>query len=533
MLSALSDVEQVTNMKKKRTLLLGLLALSTSTLAQAGGLLTNTSLSAMYIRMMARNASLQHDAAYYNPAGLVFTADGWKLSLNSQTVFQRRDIDATYAPFAYSGSAVKRFEGKATAPVLPSIMASYKRGDWAFSGVFGVFGGGGKANFHQGLPQFEGQIAMIPALLQGVNQQATALAPLMSLLPEQQRTALTVALGQLGSLNSYSLNSHMQGLQYIFGLQLGASYKFNQHLSGYVGARLSYAYNTYSGHIGEIRVGSRGGTMIPAPLAFAGGAAIAQQVGQALQQLPEAQRAALGDRLTQVQTLLGLPGQLAQQTADRTIDVKQTGLGIAPVLGLNFNYDRLNIGARYEFRSAITVKNKTTANTSGLSQFDADVETPNDQPALLGVGVSYRVLPTLTAAVSYNHIFEKQAHMSADKQKSLDRNTNEVLVGLEWNALKWLDVSGGVQYSNKGVTDAYQSNLHFDMSATSVGFGVGLKVTQEAKINLGYMLSDYKEHTKEGVVYTQLPAALGATPTAKEVYSRKNQIFTIGLDYTL
>ena len=40
--------------------------------------------------------------------------------------------------------------------------------------------------------------------------------------------------------------------------------------------------------------------------------------------------------------------------------------------------------------------------------------------------------------------------MAGDKQKTLKGNTNEYLFGLEWNALDWLDVSGGVQITRKG-----------------------------------------------------------------------------------
>ena len=113
----------------KKTLLLGLMALTAAPAAHAGGLLNNTSLHALYLRSLARNASLAIDATYYNPAGLVFTPDGWRFSVNSQTVLQRRDIDATFAPFAYStaGTTTKRFEGKATAPSSPRSWLRIRR----------------------------------------------------------------------------------------------------------------------------------------------------------------------------------------------------------------------------------------------------------------------------------------------------------------------------------------------------------------------------------------------------------------------
>ena len=513
----------------KKTLLLGLIALTAAPAAHAGGLLNNTSLHALYLRSLARNASLAIDATYYNPAGLVFTPDGWRFSVNSQTVLQRRDIDATFAPFAYStaGTTTKRFEGKATAPIVPTLMASYKKGDWAFSAVAGVFGGGGKASFTSGLPQFEANVALVPTITQAIAQKATAMIAALpaGALPPAAQAGFAKLIDPIKAANKYAVDSKLEGLQYVFGLQAGASYKINQHLSAYLGARLSYAYNTYTGYIRNIQVSGADGAMHHAPTYFGAIAVGAKAAEPIVNNLPDALK-------QQVQPVLAVPGLLAKNTLDKRIEVKQTGIGLAPIVGLNFNYEGLNVGARYEFRTAIRVKNTTEANDSGMEQFADGAKVANDLPAVLGVGLSYRLLPTLTAAVSYNHFFEKSANMAGDKQKTRKGNTNEYLFGLEWNALDWLDVSGGVQITRKGVSDAYQSNIHFDMSSTSYGLGVGLHLTKEAQLNLAYMISSYGDHKKAISTYAAQPA-LGIALPGSEVYSRKNQIFSIGLDYTL
>ena len=513
----------------KKTLLLGLIALTAAPAAHAGGLLNNTSLHALYLRSLARNASLAIDATYYNPAGLVFTPDGWRFSVNSQTVLQRRDIDATFAPFAYStaGTTTKRFEGKATAPIVPTLMASYKKGDWAFSAVAGIFGGGGKASFTSGLPQFEANVALVPTITQAIAQKATAMIATLpaGALPPAAQAGFAKLIDPIKAANKYSVDSKLEGLQYVFGLQAGASYKINQHLSAYLGARLSYAYNTYTGYIRNIQVSGADGAMHHAPTYFGAIAVGAKAAEPIVNNLPDALK-------QQVQPVLAVPGLLAKNTLDKRIEVKQTGIGLAPILGLNFNYEGLNVGARYEFRTAIRVKNTTQANDSGMEQFADGAKVANDLPAVLGVGLSYRILPTVTAAVSYNHFFEKSANMAGDKQKTLKGNTSEYLFGVEWNALDWLDVSGGVQITRKGVSDAYQSNIHFDMSSTSYGLGVGLHLTKEAQLNLAYMISSYGDHKKAVSTYAAQPA-LGIALPGSEVYSRKNQIFSIGLDYTL
>lgn len=514
----------------KKTLLIGLIALGATTAAEAGGLLNTTNLHALYLRSLSRNATLSIDGAYYNPAGLVFAKDGWRFSINSQTIFQERNIDASFKPFAFNGgSPEKTFKGKATAPIFPTAMLAYKQGDWAFSAVAGIFGGGGKASFANGLPQFESKVAMIPVATQAIKAQVTPLLGGLSKLPEPiQKT-----VRNLTDVNRYALNSQLDGLQYNIGLQLGATYKINDHFSAYLGGRLLYAYNSYEGHIGGIQVNnpeSKDGAMVSAPIHFAKIGKDITALPSQLEHLPEQVRPQIQGFLTPDK--VGLLGELSKGITDKQLEVKQTGWGFAPILGVNFKYDKLNLAARYEFRTSIDVTNDTKVNTSGLAQFDADVKNPNDLPAVLAVGASYQFLPSLTASVSYNHFFEKSARMVGDKQKALDHNTNEYMLGLEWKALKWLDVSGGVQFTDKGVTDAYQSDLHFDMGSTSYGLGVGIHLNDAMMLNLGYMITDYKTHTKvDPKFYFNEKTGKGVEGT--EIFKRKNQVFAIGIDYTL
>ena len=515
----------------KKTLLIGLMTLGATTVAEAGGLLNTTNLHALYLRSLSRNATLSIDGAYYNPAGLVFAKDGWRFSINSQTIFQERNIDASFKPFAFNGgSADKTFKGKATAPIFPTAMLAYKQGDWAFSAVAGIFGGGGKASFANGLPQFEGKVAMVPVATRAIKAQVEPLMGGLSNLPAEVSGSIQKAVGALTGVNRYGVNSQLDGLQYNIGLQLGATYKINDHFSAYLGGRLLYAYNSYEGHIGGIQVNnaaSKDGAMISAPIYFGGiGESIKSQLGN----LPAPVQGALASK--EVQSLLAVPGDLSKLTTDKQIEVKQTGWGFAPIVGVNFKYDKLNLAARYEFRTSIDVKNDTKVNNSDYSQFNDNVKNPNDLPAVLAVGASYQFLPSLTASVSYNHFFEKSARMVGDKQKALDHNTNEYMLGLEWKALKWLDVSGGVQLTDKGVTDAYQSDLHFDMGSTSYGLGVGIHLNDAMMLNLGYMITDYKTHTKVNPnFYFNEKTGKGVEGT--EVFKRKNQVFAIGIDYTL
>lgn len=140
-----------------KKILIGIAMLIVSSSTFAGDYLTNTNQNAAFLRMIARGASIDVDGVYSNPAGLAFLPeDGFRVSLTIQSAYQTRDIMAVSPFWTMDGNNTSRYyEGKASAPVIPSIHAVYKKGDWAFSGSFAIVGGGGKASFDHGLPMFD------------------------------------------------------------------------------------------------------------------------------------------------------------------------------------------------------------------------------------------------------------------------------------------------------------------------------------------------------------------------------------------
>ena len=106
---------------KKITITFTLLLVSL--MAQAGGLLTNTNQHISFVRMMARGASHEIDAVYSNPAGVAWMDEGWTLSLNNQSAFQTRTVDATFPLF---GTESRKYEGNTSAPIIPSIFIIFQ-----------------------------------------------------------------------------------------------------------------------------------------------------------------------------------------------------------------------------------------------------------------------------------------------------------------------------------------------------------------------------------------------------------------------
>lgn len=429
-----------------------LLIVSTSTFA--GGLLTNTNQHISFLRMIARGASIDIDGVYSNPAGLAFLQDGVYLSLNGQSAYQTRVIDATFPLFPEEGSK-RHYKGTASAPFVPSIQAAYKKGDWTISGSFAVTGGGGKASFDTGLPMFDSKV--------------------MALIHQSTGGKVTHDM--------YTINSAMDGKQYIFGAQLGLTYKVTDYLAVFAGGRMNYVSSGYEGFLTAELKKDYGGT----------------------------------------------------ELAAIKLNCDQSGWGITPILGADVKLGKWNVGLKYEFLTNLNIENKTKENSDpdgALADYKDGVNTPNDIPALLTAAVGYEILPTLRASVEYHHFFDKQAGMAnipgttTGKQHALTRGTNEYLAGIEWDILDRLTVSGGYQKTDYGLADDFQSDTSFSCDSYSLGFGAAVKLSSKLKLNIAYFWSTYSDYTKVSDNYNGLSGMKGT-----DVYSRTNKVFGLGIDY--
>ena len=205
-------------MEKRKFLLFAVLLMAAVT-AKAGGLMTNTNYHIAFDRMFARGATFEIDAAYSNPAGLAWGHEGWQLSLNFQKPWQNRDIEATFPMLkAMYGNDTHKFEGKASAPIVPALFASYKQDRWAVSTMIGIVGSGGFVKYDEGVPMFNVVLASMLAA--------------KGITPDQ-----------------YKLDSQMKGKQYIFGGQVNFTYKILDCLSAAVGVRANYYDGYYQGHV--------------------------------------------------------------------------------------------------------------------------------------------------------------------------------------------------------------------------------------------------------------------------------------------
>lgn len=472
---------------KKKHLLVALAAMVSST-TFAGGLLTNTNQNVAFLRNPARDAVISIDGVYSNPAGVAFLPKGFHLSLNWQAAWQKREMISS-APFygfnqnvrgiTENGMTYNKYVGKASAPVIPSFQAAYVINDkWSVSAQFAIGGGGGKCEFDNGLPMFEQLVG---------GQMASTIA---------------------GSVPySYGFNQNLIGEQYFYGIQIGATYKICDKVSVFAGARGIIAKGGYEGAISNINVNGVGASVYATKMNQA--IAVAQQY------------AAAGDlaNAQYYQTLATKAGTAAATMSDYNLDCQQSGLGITPILGIDVNLGKLNLAAKYEFRTKIELENESnnTANVDKLMPAYADgAKVRSDIPALLTLGAQYSVMDNFRLMGGFHYYFDKDAKGSAT---NVSHNTWEVTFGTEYDVNSWLTLSCGGQRTKYNFGSDMQ-DTNFNISSYGLCLGAKARLCKLLSMNVGYMHTFYGDKTIE--------RGNGIT----DRYTRKNDVVGIGLDFT-
>lgn len=444
----------------KKNLLIGAASLIVSIPTFAGDYLTNTNQNAAFLRMIARGASIDVDGVYSNPAGLAFLPeDGFHLSLTGQSAYQTREILATSPLWTLDGNTTERYyKGTASAPIIPSFHGAYKKDKWVISASFAITGGGGKASFDNGLPMFD----------------ALAIGGIYT------NAQLTGLVGKPVTPDMYEINSAMDGKQYIYGVQLGVSYRFNNWLSAFIGGRMNYVKSGYEGYLK---------------------AQMKEEFG--------------GMALTNLE-----------------LDCDQSGWGLTPIIGLDAKLGHWNLAAKYEFQTNLNIENKTNKLEVPVGTPEAVIkpyadgeQTPSDIPAFLSVAAGYEILPTLRASVEYHFFDDKRAGMLNDRQKTLKHGTHEYLAGIEWDVIKYLTISGGFQKTDYGLSDNFQTDTSFYCSSYSLGFGARARLSEALSLDIAYFWTTYDDYTKTSADYN------GTGMPGTDVYSRTNKVFGLSLNY--
>jgi long-chain fatty acid transport protein len=290
--------------------------------------------------------------------------------------------------------------------------------------------------------------------------------------------------------------SQFESAQYLFALQFGAAYKINDNLSAYAGIRGNYVNNNYLGTI------------------------------KALADIPAM-------------------GQTGVEVMAVNIDMDQSGIAFAPIVGVDYKVGNFNFAAKYEFRAVTNVENDTKAcdvaagdAMAAIGMKDkieaaagaalggylggfADGNTlRSDAPAMLSLAGSWQALPRLQVMAGWNYYFDKDAKveslMGGDNMRKLSRNTLEYLFGAEYQLTDKFLVSAGIQFSNFGINDNYTSDLAFTNDSFMTGVGGKYSLTEKIDINFGYCYANYAPDNNR---------------LSQTRYERKTHNATVGVDF--
>ena len=451
-----------------------------ATTAWAGGLMTNTNYHIAFDRMMARGASFDIDATFSNPAGLVWGHEGWQVSLNFQKPWQYRDIELT------ANNKSTLYEGKASAPIVPALFASYKKDKWAVSAMLGIVGSGGFVEYKDGVPMFNALLGnTITTLTQGLNTATKGFAPVVS--PDQ-------------------FDSSMKGKQYIYGGQVNFSYKITDCFAAAVGMRVNYYDGYYRGHVkaNHSTIGNLASLSLDVDQKGWGFTPI---VSLAFHKGPLTLTARYEFR-TKINTKNETNSLSATLNSAELIEKPLVQLVQANV-----------IPAEQAAAMAANIKNQVEQGLAiHTAPYEDGAHTRYDMPALLSVAAGYEFTPKLRATVEYHFFDDKNAKMANDRQEKLTHGTHEILAGIEYDINDKFTISCGGQRTDYGLSDEYQQNTSFACDSYSIGLGGAWNITEKVRLNAGYFISLYSDYKKQ-------------TDYGLETYSRTNNVIGIGVDY--
>jgi len=452
-----------------KKILLTITAVCITASLMAGGLVTNTNQSAAFTRLLSKNASVMVDAAYFNPAGLTKLNDGIHFSLSNQIITQTKTITNNYSLLNEDS-----YTGDVKAPFFPSFYGVYKKGKFAVSLGFNPIGGGGGAEYKTGLPSFEMDIADLVPLLASFG------------MPTDQ----------------YSADIFLKGTSVYFGYQANVAYAINDMLSVAVGGRLVTAKNTQDGHIKDIManpthpVANPTGAMTLMSPFFAG-------IGETV---------------------------YAAMTADRELEIVQTGTAFTPIISLNISpVEMLNIALRYEMQTKLELETEVI-DDKGAGMFTTGDKIVADMPAMLAFGVDVKPIDKLLLSGSLTMYMDKNNDYdgSADLEiETIDKNFISYSFGAEYAINNMFKIGAGYSGTSTGVNELYQSDLRYSLNTTTFGGGLGISISPMIDVNLGAMMTSYDEGSND------LATRMAGTPleqTPVETYDTKTVIFSVGVD---
>ena len=418
-------------MKKVLTCVGGIaLSCTFATTVFAGAVDNKTNWSAEYIRTLNRNAATDYaDIAAYNPAGTVKLTEGF--SINGSIQFLAKDYKNII-----NGSSYESDEPS----YVPGIFGVYNKKKWSLFATLTNVGGGGKVDFSQGdFTTYKVGKGVAYQYDRGVDLQVRQAI--------EESTGVDPGPAPIGTYYAGELTSQaLTAESYYLGYTFGGAYNFNDMVSISLAARYVDATRKAEGSI----------TTTPTPTGEFVGA--------------------------------------TDVTAN--VNYEQNGTGWTGIIGLNLApNDVLNIGLRYEMKTNLDLKAKIKEGDAILAQQDIPIingqSNSRDLPALLGLGVSYRITPKLRTEVDLTYYFNENADWNGS-ENNVD-NGYDLGVAFEYLFSDKLTGSIGYLHTKLGMDPQYMLPENPELDVNTIGGGIAYSFNEKFHTNISIGNSFYRD----------------------------------------
>ena len=240
-----------------------------------------------------------------------------------------------------------------------------------------------------------------------------------------------------------------------YGFTLGGSYKFNDMFSGGLGFR--YVYGTKTFDIKNVATP----TVINNPLL--GGLAV---------------------------------------SGTKFANIGLTAHGFTGIASVNFTpMEELLVTLRYETPTILKWDTKYSGSALGgalagnLGYKDGETER-KDLPQVIAAGLSYRIIPDLTASLSFTYFMIKQANWkqhNGNKTNSDYSNGFDAAIALEYSIIPTFLVSAGYMYTKTGGNSKTLNDFEMALDSNSIAVGARYEPIPDLYINAGFQWAMYMD----------------------------------------
>ena len=208
----------------------------------------------------------------------------------------------------------------------------------------------------------------------------------------------------------------------------------------------------------------------------------------------------------------GVPGMLPAIKSKTLLDAEASANGVGGIFGVHYKpIDDLDIAVSYQTITKLEYEyDKAKGELAELAGFIKGRKFDRDLPAVLGLGVGYRIIEELYASVSFNYYFNKQAKNTDPAAPSEHDNSWEIAAGANYDFSDKISFSLGGLYSKQGINKTENSPVSPALDSFTIGAGTSLKFVKNLTIDIAafkpfYFGAEYE--TKVGTTNIEMDLA--------------------------